>query len=379
MACDAGAGQHPAALAGAGRGLLEFDLGQLDFLPHQGGHVPRDIAQEIAQGRRLGLRVRGGGGHFAGHRRPPSKGSSRKGSRSGPAGAGPSPRARRPSGPAGRRRRADRRRADWAGRCPRSPPSWFPGPASARAAAERPSRCRGPGWRWWPVAVVSGAPALRLRLSRPARTPAPAASSRKVPGRWRAKDFTSVSSEPGSRPSSQDATAEDRSAAWRTRSVATPGWSEAAAMLCSSVETERSPSATFCCCAPAWSVRSDLAWCRRSRAFVFTSAATLDGFGFGRLCDGLGGISGLALQFRGLVLGRVGLGCAGVGGGAGNAAVWNRRESGFRPEGSLLGGRGCAVATVLGPLVLCHLRSLSRSAADHEPAISGELNSKHDY
>ena len=129
-----------------------------------------------------------------------------------------------------------------------------------------------------PVAVApvaSGAPALKLRLRRPARTPAPAASRRKVPGRCRAKDFTSVRSEPGSRPSSQDATAEDRSAAWRTRSVATPGWSEAAAMECNSPATDRRPSATFCCWVPACSVRSDFAWCSRSRALVLTSAATL--------------------------------------------------------------------------------------------------------
>ena len=67
----------PRALAGPGRGLLELDLGQLDFLAHQGGHVPRDIAQQITQGRRLRLRVRGRGRrlrYLLAHRRPPSKG-----------------------------------------------------------------------------------------------------------------------------------------------------------------------------------------------------------------------------------------------------------------------------------------------------------------
>ena len=59
MAGDAGAGEHAAALAGPRGGLLEFDLGELDFLPDQGGHVPGDLAQEITQGGGFRLRVRG--------------------------------------------------------------------------------------------------------------------------------------------------------------------------------------------------------------------------------------------------------------------------------------------------------------------------------
>lgn len=128
-----------------------------------------------------------------------------------------------------------------------------------------------------PGAVLCGvrsAPALSPRLRRPARTPAPAARRRNAPGRCRAKVFTSSRREPGSRSSSQVATDEDRWAACRTKSVATPGCSEAVAMECSSSEMDRRPAATFCCCLPAWSVRSSLACSNRSLALEFTSEAT---------------------------------------------------------------------------------------------------------
>ena len=70
MSSDGGAGQHARTLAGPFGGLLELDLGQLDFLPHQRGHVPCDITQEITEGGRFGLRLGGCGRwlrHLAAH------------------------------------------------------------------------------------------------------------------------------------------------------------------------------------------------------------------------------------------------------------------------------------------------------------------------
>ena len=58
----------------------------------------------------------------------------------------------------------------------------------------------------------SRASSTRLRLSRPASTPTPAAIARKVPGRWRAKLRASSSRLPGSRWSSQVAASPARRA-----------------------------------------------------------------------------------------------------------------------------------------------------------------------
>ena len=77
---DAGAGEHAAALAGAGAGLLEFGFCEFDFLPDQGGQVPGDLAEEVTEGGGVGLDVRGrmrGIGYLAAHRgRPPPSVSS---------------------------------------------------------------------------------------------------------------------------------------------------------------------------------------------------------------------------------------------------------------------------------------------------------------
>ena len=191
---------------------------------------------------------------FARHRRPPSKGSSlgrsarpdvplparRARTCPGTARRGRAPRAsdlpatsrtpcpRPPGGWAGRFREA-RRRHFRAGQLHRRRRNGRPGVGDPADGSRRNARAgRAPS----PPARV-GAPALRLRPSRPARTPAPAASSRKVPGAGGRRTSPRPAANPGSRLSSQAPTAEDRSAAWRTRSVATPGWSEAEAMLCS--------------------------------------------------------------------------------------------------------------------------------------------------
>ena len=172
---------------------------------------------------------------------------------------------------------------------------------------------------------VPGLRRCRLRPSRPARTPAPAASSRKVPGRWRAKDFTSSSSDPGSRPSSQDATEED------ARRPGGPGrWRRPA-------DRRHRP---WCAARWRWSAalrRPSAAGCRPGR-----SGRTWPGTGDpwrsssprrqrwrprpwrSRPRSGRSRRPGASV--RCLVLGRVRLGCAAVGGGAGRRCRWQPAE-----------------------------------------------------
>ena len=46
---DGGAAEHAGALPGPGRGLLQFGLGQFQFLPHQGGQVLGDLGDQLTQ------------------------------------------------------------------------------------------------------------------------------------------------------------------------------------------------------------------------------------------------------------------------------------------------------------------------------------------
>ena len=55
---DGGAAEHAGALSGAGRGLLQFGLGQFQFLPHQGGQIPGDLGDQLTQRSVAGRSVR---------------------------------------------------------------------------------------------------------------------------------------------------------------------------------------------------------------------------------------------------------------------------------------------------------------------------------
>src|SRR5690242_16334560 len=47
---DDGTAEHSGALSGPTRGLLQFGLGQLQLLPHQGGQVGGDFGDQLSQG-----------------------------------------------------------------------------------------------------------------------------------------------------------------------------------------------------------------------------------------------------------------------------------------------------------------------------------------
>ena len=124
------------------------------------------------------------------------------------------------------------------------------------------------------VSSESRASSTRLRLSRPASTPTPAAMARKVPGRWRAKLRASSSRLPGSRWSSQVAASPARRATSSTRPTAMPSWSAAPAIEPSWSASSRRLPATRVCCVAAWSVRSRRVCPHSCRTWSFASRVT---------------------------------------------------------------------------------------------------------
>ncbi len=212
-----------------------------------------------------------------------------------------------------------------------------------------PSRCL-PPWR------RSGAPAVSPRVSRPARTPAPAASSRKVPGLLRANRLD-LAEKVDRAPCSPARTAMEEVRSGRlTDQVAGHALLVRGARPCCAAGWRycgclRRPSAAGC--RPGLS-GPDFAWCIRSCALDLASDATWAASSLA-VCATFWAADAAAVRATSVASSFA----ASLRGGAGHIAQGGgaRNVLRGRPESAGAGG-GCCGGWRIRPLVLCHRCSL---------------------